>query len=172
MPGIAILEKLWVIFMKNVVSIVKKISRKSWLTGTMAAVGLMGFYVLLIGILSSSLTHALDLFQEDKVYVILISVGFGFQITLFRHFKEVKAKQGGIIAAAGTGTSTATMVACCLHHVGDVAPIIGLSGAAVFMSQYKAYFMTFGILMNLLGIFLMLQMIKKHISMNCCSQTT
>lgn len=156
--------------MNNTLLIMKKISRKSWLIGLLAAIGLMGFYLLLIGILSSSLIHALELLQEDKVYVIIISVGFGFQITLFRHFKEVKAKQGGIIAAAGTGTSTATMVACCLHHVGDVAPIIGLSGAAVFMAQYKAYFMTFGIIMNLLGITLMLRMIKKHTVLDCCDK--
>ncbi|MBS4026018.1 MAG: hypothetical protein KGZ96_10145 [Clostridia bacterium] len=90
---------------------------------------------------------------------------------MFRHFKEVKANKGGIIAAAGTGTSTATMVACCLHHVGDVAPVIGLSGAAVFMSQYKVYFMIFGISMNLLGIYLMLRMIKKHTSLDCCSRS-
>ncbi|MDW7674730.1 MAG: hypothetical protein SCK28_09360 [Bacillota bacterium] len=155
--------------MKSVLPTFRKISRRSWSIGFLSAIGLMGFYLLLISILSSSFTHAVDLFKEDKLYVILISVGFGLQITLFKHFKEVKAKHGGMVAAAGTGTSTATMIACCLHHVGDVAPVIGLSGAAVFMSQYKAYFMTFGILMNVLGIYLMLRIIIKHSALDCCN---
>ncbi|MBS4026019.1 MAG: hypothetical protein KGZ96_10150 [Clostridia bacterium] len=52
--------------MKDILIIAKKISRKSWLTGTMAALGLIGFYIVLISFLSSSMAHALQLLQEDK----------------------------------------------------------------------------------------------------------
>ena len=65
------------------------------------------------------------------------------------------------MAAAGGGTSTAAMIACCAHHVTDVLPLLGLSGAAVFLAQYKVPFMVVGIISNIVGIGVMLRLIRR-----------
>jgi len=147
--------------------IIVSAGKRSWPVFLLAALGLVLFYLTLISLLSRSVAHALELLWEDKLYVILIAFGFGLQLMLYKYFKDLKARSQNVIAAAGTGSSTATMIACCLHHLGDVAPIIGLSGAAIFLAQYKSYFMISGILMNFLGITLMLRILRKHIIMAC-----
>jgi hypothetical protein len=47
-------------------------------------------------------------------------------------------------------------VACCIHHVTDVLPILGLSAAAGFLTRYQRPFMLVGLAMNLIGISVML----------------
>ena len=54
------------------------------------------------------------------------------------------------------GTSATAMVACCIHHVTDVLPILGLSAAAGFLARYQHPFMLLGLAMNLMGIGVML----------------
>jgi hypothetical protein len=54
------------------------------------------------------------------------------------------------------GTSVTAMVACCLHHVADVLPILGLSAAATFLTRYQRPFMLAGLGMNIVGIIVML----------------
>jgi xanthine/uracil permease len=54
------------------------------------------------------------------------------------------------------------MVACCAHHLSDVLPIIGLTGAALFFSDYQKIFLLLGVLSNVVGITLMLHMIQRH----------
>jgi hypothetical protein len=44
------------------------------------------------------------------------------------------------------------MLACCAHHLSDVLPILGVSGAAVFLSAYQTPLLWLGLAMNLAGI--------------------
>jgi hypothetical protein len=48
------------------------------------------------------------------------------------------------------------MVACCLHHVTDVLPVLGLSAAATFLTRYQRPFMLASLGVNLIGILVML----------------
>jgi 4-diphosphocytidyl-2C-methyl-D-erythritol kinase len=63
---------------------------------------------------------------------------------------------------AGGGTSTAAMVACCLHHLTDLLPLLGLSAAASFLAAYKIPFMLVGLAMNLAGISAILRAIRRE----------
>jgi hypothetical protein len=101
-------------------------------------------------------------FIRDRWYVIPIILGFGVQAALysilqFRLFIPVTstAHAGSMIGASG-GTSATAMVACCIHHVTDVLPILGLSAAASFLTRYQRPFMLVGLVMNLIGIGVML----------------
>jgi hypothetical protein len=71
-------------------------------------------------------------------------------------YLPVHAPASGAVTAAGGGVSTAAMVACCVHHVADVLPLVGLSAAAAFLANWKVPFMIAGLGTNLLGITLML----------------
>lgn len=53
------------------------------------------------------------------------------------------------------------MVACCAHHVADVLPIVGLSGLAVFLVEFRTPLMLFGLATNALGIVVMLRELRR-----------
>jgi hypothetical protein len=116
---------------------------------------------------------AASLFLFNRWYVIPIWLAFGIQAAIysilrFRLFVPitpikgattgpagVKAPVTGVMGTSG-GTSIAAMVACCLHHVTDVLPILGVSAAAAFLTRYQRPFMLVGLGMNLAGILVML----------------
>lgn len=108
--------------------------------------------------------YASSQFVRDRWYVISIIVGFGIQAALytilrFRLFIPITSTGHvapmtplkGVMGASG-GTSATAMIACCIHHVTDVLPILGLSAAASFLTRYQRPFMLIGLAMNLIGI--------------------
>ena len=112
--------------------------------------------------------YASSQFIRDRWYVIPIILGFGVQAALysilrFRLFIPVTstAHAGSMISASG-GTSATAMVACCIHHVTDVLPILGLSAAASFLTRYQRPFMLVGLVMNLIGIGVMLVVLYRE----------
>jgi hypothetical protein len=106
--------------------------------------------------------YASSQFARDRVYVLPIIIGFGVQAALytilrFRLFISITSRgHAGSIMGASGGTSATAMVACCIHHVTDVLPILGLSAAASFLTRYQRPFMLVGLAMNLIGIGVML----------------
>ncbi|MBI2865265.1 MAG: heavy-metal-associated domain-containing protein [Chloroflexi bacterium] len=133
--------------------------------GFLAAALLASLYVMIVGI-TQDFAHAFDLMTTDWYFVIPIVVGFGVQIGLFAYVRGVMklrkgARSAKAFAGAGTGTSTVSMIACCAHHLTDVLPVLGLSGAAVFLNDNRDPFMAVGIATNLLGIAVMVRLIRK-----------
>jgi hypothetical protein len=63
-----------------------------------------------------------------------------------------------ITAVSGTGVAVSgiSMVACCVHHLVDILPVIGLTGLSLFLSEFQKEFLIFGVVVNLLGIVYML----------------
>jgi hypothetical protein len=128
--------------------------------GLIAGVGLLGFYLGLIA-LAQSWEHALQQFAEDRSFVLAIAIGFGTQVGLFTRLRMLHARAGAGGMAASTGTGTAAMLACCAHHLIDVLPIVGLSGAAIVLSAYKTPLLWLGIAMNLGGIIYLLARLRR-----------
>ncbi|MDE3094827.1 MAG: hypothetical protein KGK07_02365 [Chloroflexota bacterium] len=124
------------------------------LLGIAAALALTGLYLGLVS-WAQGLAHARQLLWDDRYFVGAISLGFGTQAALYTYVRLV-AKRARLAAtgvtAAATGTSTAAMVACCAHHVADALPLLGLSAAAVFLTDYRLPIMGVGLAMNLAGI--------------------
>lgn len=108
--------------------------------------------------------HALELLWEDRLFVGLIAAGFGTQVGLFTYLRLLQramARESVALAGAGTATSTASMLACCAHHVADVLPIVGLSGLAVFLVEFRTPLMLLGIATNLVGIAAMVRELRR-----------
>jgi hypothetical protein len=129
--------------------------------GLVGAAILTAFYLGLVS-LAESPQHALELFWEDRLFVIPIILGFGTQVGLFAFLKKglfvpIANPVNGATTAAGGGVSTVAMVACCAHHLTDVLPVLGLTAAATFLAQWKVPFLAVGLLTNLIGIGLMLR---------------
>ncbi|WP_338835454.1 hypothetical protein [Neomoorella thermoacetica] len=139
---------------------------KSVLVGLTAAMALVGFYFFLVSLSSRSWQHSLELLSQDRFYVAAIAIGFGIQTGLYNYIRRrqkiLHAGGAGAVAATGTGASTVSMVACCLHHIGELLPVIGASGAAIFLEQYRYPVMWLGIAINLLGIYLLLRLMARH----------
>jgi hypothetical protein len=134
--------------------------------GLLAALGLVAFYLGIIT-LAQGWTHALQQLRDDLPFVGAIVVGFGTQVGLFTYLRMLRARAAASGMAASTGTSTAAMLACCAHHLTEVLPIIGLSGAAVFLNLYKTPMLWLGIGMNLVGIVYLLRQIRRQRRLAC-----
>ncbi len=131
--------------------------------GLIASLALLLFYLGLVSLISRSWSHALSLLADDRWFVLPITLGFGIQAGLFTYLRSLHGatKMPMAVTGSSAGASTAAMVACCAHHVVDVLPLLGLSGAAIFLAQYKVPFMIVGLLSNAAGIGFLLTRIRK-----------
>lgn len=139
---------------------------RPFLFGALAALALVVFYLGIVT-LAQGWGHAVQQLGEDRWFVGAIVAGFGTQVGLFVYLRGMhsRAAAGGV--AASTGTSTAAMLACCAHHLTDVLPIVGLSGAAVFLNAYKTPLLWVGIAMNLGGIIYLARKIHQQRKVAC-----
>lgn len=51
--------------------------------------------------------------------------------------RRLHARTPAAGVAASTATSGVAMLACCAHHLAEVLPVVGLSGAALFLAEVK-----------------------------------
>jgi len=112
--------------------------------------------------------YASGQFLLNRWYILPIYISFGIQAALysilrFRLFvpTTTMGHTGALMGTSG-GTSVTAMVACCLHHVTDVLPILGLSAAATFLTRYQRPFMLVGLGLNIIGILVMLFVLHRE----------
>jgi copper chaperone CopZ len=132
--------------------------RRPVVLGALAASGLLAFYLGVIT-LAQGWAHATQQLADDRWFVAAITAGFGAQTGLFSYLRRLHARMSAGGVAASTGTSTTAMLACCAHHLTDVLPILGLSGAAIFLNAYKTPLLWLGVLMNLAGVAYLLRQV-------------
>jgi hypothetical protein len=132
----------------------------------LAGAGLLVFYLTVIT-LAQDWSHATAQLAEDRWFIAVIALGFGTQVGLFTYLRRLQAQMaaGGVVAS--TGTSSAAMLACCAHHLAEVLPIIGLSGAAIFLNAYKAQLLWLAIAMNVGGVIYLLHKVREQRNMVC-----
>jgi len=138
------------------------ISERAIGVGVLGAAALLGMYLGIIS-LAQGVEHALEQLATDAVFVGLIASGFGTQIALFAELRRVdrRHRASAAVTAAGTGTSTAAMLACCAHHLVNLLPLVGLSAAAVFLNAYKTPLFLVGIGMNVVGIVVIARQLQR-----------
>lgn len=136
------------------------------LFGALGAAGLLAFY---LGIITwaQGWAHATQQLAADRWFVGAIMAGFGTQIGLFTYLRQLHRRAGTGGVAVSTGTSTAAMLACCAHHLADLLPVIGLSGAAIFLNDYKTPLLWLGIAMNAVGIAYLLRRVRQQRRLLC-----
>lgn len=144
------------------VAIPSPLNRRTVLIGLTSAGALAIGYSLIVGVSSRSWSHLLSQWRADALFILLVAIGFGTQMGLYQHVRRVVRGDGraAAVAAGGTATSTTAMVACCLHHLADVVPFIGLSGAATFLITYKVPVILLSLAANGIGIALMVRTLR------------
>lgn len=124
--------------------------------------GLSGFYYVLLFAVTGDVTHPLSQFVLFQPWMSLLIIGFGIQMGLYWlmrkgiQFNLQERKDSKMAAGTSTAVSGMAMVACCAHHAVDLLPILGLSAAALFLSEHQEQLLIFGVLANLVGIAMML----------------
>ncbi len=146
--------------------LVNNIGYKKYLKPVLAAfagmVILVLIYWLILFIATKDIRHPIEQFIEFKYWIIFLVLGFGIQMGLFWYIRSGMHLDSSSKSAlaAGASTSTVAMIVCCAHHITDILPILGLSAAGLFLSEYQVYFFLLGIISNAVGIILMLYIIK------------
>lgn len=129
-----------------------------------ASGSIFSIYFLILG-LANSFEHALAEFLALWYWIVALSAGFGVQAGMFAYIRQAQKLRNlaatSSMAVSG-GVSTTSMAACCAHHITDIAPLLGVSAAAMFLTRFQSSFMTLGIFSNIIGIFIMLRIVKKN----------
>lgn len=134
----------------------------SMVVGFAAALVLLAFYAAVLALFGGA-AHLGDQLIQDGPWVVILSAGFGVQAALLfelRRWGRLDA-QSGAAAGAGGGASAGAMVACCAHHAADLLPLLGASGAAVFLTSYRTPLMLVGVVVTGIGIALSLRRLHR-----------
>src|SRR3990172_2268669 len=135
---------------------------RAGLAAPMAGAALMAFYLGTVT-WAQGWEHAVDLLKQDVWFVLPITAGFALQVGLFLYMRALHAASSvtAAVAAGSPGMSGSAVLACCAHHLNDVLPVIGVSGAAVFLNEVKTPLAVLGIAMNLTGVGFMLHWLSR-----------
>lgn len=122
-------------------------------SGAVASAGMLAFYATVI-VVASGWSHFADQLRTDWYFVALIVTGFGVQVALMVELRRRHRLHAPEATATGTGASASAvgMLACCAHHLAEIAPIVGATGALAFLANYRIAFMVGGIVLNAIGI--------------------
>lgn len=135
----------------------------------LAAAALVGTYLLLVT-LAQGPRHALDLLRQDLWFVGPVAAGFGLQVSLLWQLRWQRRTlaTGAAVTAGSTGLSSGAMLACCAHHVTDILPLIGASGAAVFLIEVKTPLALAGVALSWAGVAYLLFRLKRNERARAC----
>ncbi len=131
---------------------------KHFVYGAAASALLLFLYFAIVGLLQG-MDYAVTRFMELWYFMVPLVIGFGVQVGLYSCIHDA-AKVGGKAAVASGGMSTGSMIACCAHHITDVAPLIGASALGIFLVDYQSAFLVIGLVSNALGILFILRAAK------------
>ncbi len=160
-----------------------------FLVGLGSGAALILLYLTILSVLQSP-SHALEQLAQDRLWVGLVALGFGIQIGLYAYLRLIisamqlagadasartrdstgimRADASQAMTGAGTTSSTVGMIACCAHHLADLAPLValtgatGLSGAVAFLAEWKIPFILFGLAVNAIAIVMSVRTIRRE----------
>ncbi|MEK7189526.1 MAG: hypothetical protein AAB666_00925 [Patescibacteria group bacterium] len=109
-------------------------------------------------------------FQYRWYFILPLIIGFGIQAGLFRAIHLQTRHGGGGTMAASGGVSATAMLGCCAHNLVTLLPLLGASGAAIFLSAYQKQIFLISIAFVIAGIIYMWRKYYKitHLQNNLC----
>lgn len=130
--------------------------------GVAAALLLLAVYFAVVGLISG-MDFAREQFADFWYFIVPLTLGFGIQVGLFIHLKDLVGKHGAsgkVVAVSGT-TSTAAMVSCCSHYLVNILPVLGVTGFLTVVAEYQIELFWLGLLFNGAGILYVSTMVFK-----------
>jgi Cu+-exporting ATPase len=126
---------------------------KATAMGVLATAGLLGFYFLILSLVSDW-AFTVDQFATFRYYIISLAIGFGIQIGLYTYLRSAiqsHCSSGKVVAVSGT-TSTVAMISCCAHYLANILAVIGAAGLITLVGQYQVELFWVGLASNAAGI--------------------
>lgn len=143
---------------------------KALLAGVLASVVMLGIYLITLTVLMG-FTFAFQQVGRDSIWIMLVALGFGIQIGLYTYLRtiihSINLTSATAVTSVGAGTSTLGMIACCVHHLSDIAPLVALAGVSSlssvisFFNDWKYAVIALGLATNALGIVVIVHIIQK-----------
>ncbi len=121
--------------------------------GSGALVLLLFIYFGVVSLISG-MDFALEQFAKFWYFIVALALGFGIQVGLYTHLKNLVGQHGAsgkVVAVSGT-TSTAAMVSCCAHYLANILPILGVTGFLTVVAEYQIELFWVGLIFNAAGI--------------------
>ena len=131
--------------------------------GEIGALAMAVFYVAVVAGASGSWAHLRDQARTDWAYLLFIIAGFAVQVALLTELRRRHRLNRATASAsgAGAGASTIGMVACCAHHLADLLPVLGATGAATFLTDQQTPVMVVGITITAAGVTIAARRLRK-----------
>lgn len=132
------------------------------LYGLLASIIMLVIYFVVVGLISDW-PFAKAQFAQYWYFITSLAIGFGTQIGLYTHLKQLVANgqgSGKVLGVTGA-TSTAAMISCCAHYLTNILPVLGTIGLVTFVVQYQTQFFWVGLVFNIAGIIYMIHKIRK-----------
>ncbi|HCJ50542.1 MAG: hypothetical protein COZ20_03530 [Gallionellales bacterium CG_4_10_14_3_um_filter_54_96] len=132
--------------------------------GTGALALLLAIYFIVVGLISG-MDFALDQFAAFWYFIVPLALGFGIQVGLFIHLKNLVGQHGAsgkVVAVSGT-TSTAAMISCCAHYAVNIVPILGITGFLTVVAEYQIELFWVGLAFNAAGLLYVASMVIKAV---------
>lgn len=132
-------------------------------TGTVAALLLFAFYVVIVAVAEGRALVA-DQLVEDAPYFVFLFPGFAVQVGLYTHVRQrvAQGEASGAVTGTAGGVSTTAVVACCAHFIPTLLPVVGVSAISALLAAWKGPLLILAILANLAGIAYMIHVLRKH----------
>lgn len=140
--------------------------------GFYGVIGILIIFYLLQSLGMQSFSAPIGFSLRNWYFIVPLALGFGTQIGLYRAITlkmRERAHVKGVVVASG-GVSSGAMVACCMHNLALLFPILGLSGAAVFFSTYQNYIFGGSIAVMFVGVIYLYKKYRR-LQSSCCHHT-
>ncbi|HKZ38195.1 MAG TPA: hypothetical protein VJ184_11120 [Chryseolinea sp.] len=133
------------------------------LWGFLGSTSLFVLYLATMMLLTGSLESTASQFRSLWYYMVPLIVGFGVQVGLYMRLKHImKGDVSKPMMAANTTSSAVSMIACCAHHITDIAPLIGITALSTFLTNFQKELLLVSILLNFVGILYILKMNSRY----------
>ncbi len=137
------------------IQVKKSLLKNPFIFGASIGILVVIFNISIASLAEGSIKKGFEVFLNNGIFVYLIPLAVSIQMVLFRYHRNITTgNMAGSekMGMAGSATSSLTMVACCLHHVNDILPSVGLIlAASSFLIQYKDAIIIIGLLANVAG---------------------
>lgn len=126
---------------------------RSVVLGTLAGVGLGAVFVAVVAG-TAGWGHLAAQVGDNWWLLLPLLAGFMTQVTLMvelRHRHRLM-HAASVSVGAGAGVSGVGMVACCAHHLADLAPLAGATGFAAVLTDLQRPVMLAGLAFNVVVV--------------------
>ena len=134
---------------------IKNLLKNPFVFGAGTGILVILFNISIASLAEGSIDKGYQVFLTNGIFIYLIPLAVSIQMGLFRYHRNITTGNiGGSekMGMAGSATSSLTMVACCMHHVSDLLPTVGLIlAASSFLIRYKDAIIIIGLIANIIG---------------------